>query len=197
MLSWVHVGLAGSFGALLVGWLVVEARELYLARRLFTLFILLSNHKIGNIFSGHFDRNHRDLDLNNLISMIVTLTHLTWIKTRSYWSGWVDGAPGLPVAVAGQGREARHGGSTGGHLPNLSLPHLRIISLPPSSMSHHQSSNRRILFNLLPAHVATHFLDNQFRSNMVNIHFNIYHWKGHSYAFSIAMVLQPRIITLE
>merc|ERR1719342_120273 len=29
-----------------------------------------------------------------------------------------------------------------------------------------QSSNRRILFNLLPAHVATHFLDNQFRSNM-------------------------------
>ena len=26
MLSWAHVGLAGSFGALLVGWLVVEAR---------------------------------------------------------------------------------------------------------------------------------------------------------------------------
>ena len=37
-----------------------------------------------NIFFGHFDHNHRDLDLNNLISMIVTLTHLTWIKTRSY-----------------------------------------------------------------------------------------------------------------
>lgn len=30
-----------------------------------------------------------------------------------------------------------------------------------------QSSNKRILFNLLPAHVATHFLDNQFRNNMV------------------------------
>jgi len=29
-----------------------------------------------------------------------------------------------------------------------------------------QGSNRRILFNLLPSHVATHFLDNQFRSNM-------------------------------
>ncbi|KAK7870562.1 hypothetical protein R5R35_009074 [Gryllus longicercus] len=29
-----------------------------------------------------------------------------------------------------------------------------------------QHSNKRILFNLLPAHVATHFLDNQFRSNM-------------------------------
>ncbi|XP_053624993.1 Ca(2+)/calmodulin-responsive adenylate cyclase isoform X5 [Plodia interpunctella] len=28
-----------------------------------------------------------------------------------------------------------------------------------------QASNRRILFNLLPAHVATHFLDMQFRSN--------------------------------
>lgn len=32
-----------------------------------------------------------------------------------------------------------------------------------------QESNRRILFNLLPAHVATHFLDNQFRNNMVSI----------------------------
>ncbi|XP_069173893.1 Ca(2+)/calmodulin-responsive adenylate cyclase isoform X5 [Procambarus clarkii] len=30
-----------------------------------------------------------------------------------------------------------------------------------------QESNRRILFNLLPAHVATHFLDNQFRNNML------------------------------
>ncbi|RWS25804.1 Ca(2+)/calmodulin-responsive adenylate cyclase-like protein, partial [Leptotrombidium deliense] len=29
-----------------------------------------------------------------------------------------------------------------------------------------QNSNKRILFNLLPAHVATHFLDNQFRNNM-------------------------------
>ncbi|XP_035218314.1 Ca(2+)/calmodulin-responsive adenylate cyclase-like [Stegodyphus dumicola] len=29
-----------------------------------------------------------------------------------------------------------------------------------------QSSNRRILFNLLPAHVAAHFLDNQFKNNM-------------------------------
>ena len=36
------------------------------------------------------------------------------------------------------------------------------------TLSFHQSSNRRILFNLLPAHVATHFLDNQFRSNMVS-----------------------------
>ena len=34
-------GLAGSFGALLVGWLVVVARGLYLARHLFTLYILL------------------------------------------------------------------------------------------------------------------------------------------------------------
>ena len=31
-----------------------------------------------------------------------------------------------------------------------------------------QHSNKRILFNLLPAHVATHFLDNQFRNNMVS-----------------------------
>lgn len=32
-----------------------------------------------------------------------------------------------------------------------------------------QHSNKRILFNLLPAHVATHFLDNQFRNNMVSL----------------------------
>ena len=31
-------GPAGSFGALLLGWLVVVARGLYLARHLFTLF---------------------------------------------------------------------------------------------------------------------------------------------------------------
>ena len=30
--------IAGSFGALLVGWLVVVVRGLYLARHLFTLF---------------------------------------------------------------------------------------------------------------------------------------------------------------
>lgn len=34
-----------------------------------------------------------------------------------------------------------------------------------------QHSNKRILFNLLPAHVATHFLDNQFRSNMVTLEY--------------------------
>ena len=38
ILSWAHIGLAGSFGALLVGWLVVVARGLYLARLIFTLF---------------------------------------------------------------------------------------------------------------------------------------------------------------
>lgn len=31
-----------------------------------------------------------------------------------------------------------------------------------------QESNKHILYNLLPAHVAAHFLDNQFRNNMVN-----------------------------
>ena len=36
MLSWAHIGLAGSFGALFVGWLVVVLRELYLARQLFS-----------------------------------------------------------------------------------------------------------------------------------------------------------------
>ena len=37
MFSWADIGLAGSFGALLAGWLVVVARGLCLARHLFTL----------------------------------------------------------------------------------------------------------------------------------------------------------------
>lgn len=32
-----------------------------------------------------------------------------------------------------------------------------------------QRSNKHILFNLLPSHVAMHFLDNQLKSNMVSI----------------------------
>ncbi|CAH4037328.1 unnamed protein product [Pieris brassicae] len=40
-----------------------------------------------------------------------------------------------------------------------------------------QASNRRILFNLLPAHVATHFLDNQFRTNM-DLYHQSYHRAG-------------------
>ncbi|XP_044753181.1 Ca(2+)/calmodulin-responsive adenylate cyclase-like isoform X3 [Coccinella septempunctata] len=38
-----------------------------------------------------------------------------------------------------------------------------------------QHSNKRILFNLLPAHVAAHFLDNQFRSNMNTLSQELYH----------------------
>nr|CAD7265051.1 unnamed protein product [Timema shepardi] len=38
-----------------------------------------------------------------------------------------------------------------------------------------QTSNKRILFNLLPAHVATHFLDNQFRNNMNTLSQELYH----------------------
>ena len=34
---WAHIGLAGSFGALLVDWLVVVARVLYFATHLFIL----------------------------------------------------------------------------------------------------------------------------------------------------------------
>ena len=55
-------GLAGSFGALLVDWLVVLARGLYLARHLFTLFYLsntrrhvstaTSVYRFGEIESG-------------------------------------------------------------------------------------------------------------------------------------------------
>ena len=49
MLSWAHIGLAGSFGALLVGWLVVVVRGLYLARHLskFPNLFLLDNFSIA------------------------------------------------------------------------------------------------------------------------------------------------------
>ena len=40
MFSLAHKGLTGSFGAPLVGWLVFVVRRLYLARHLFTLFII-------------------------------------------------------------------------------------------------------------------------------------------------------------
>ena len=42
-------GLAGSFGALFVGWLVVVAYGLYLARHLFTLFINLKKYQENRI----------------------------------------------------------------------------------------------------------------------------------------------------
>ena len=42
MLFWAHIGLAGSFGALLVDLFVVAARGLYLARHLFTLYSIYS-----------------------------------------------------------------------------------------------------------------------------------------------------------
>ena len=38
--SWAHIGIAGSFGALLVSCLVVVVPGLYLARQLFTLCII-------------------------------------------------------------------------------------------------------------------------------------------------------------
>ena len=36
--NWLFLSIAGSFGALLVGWLDVVSRGLYLARHLFTLY---------------------------------------------------------------------------------------------------------------------------------------------------------------
>ena len=46
MLSLALIGLAGSFGALLVGCLVVVVHGLYLARHLFTLFRFLRQTKL-------------------------------------------------------------------------------------------------------------------------------------------------------
>ena len=43
-------GLAGSFGALLVGWLVVVARGLYLARHLYAFFYkVLGSQNVHNV----------------------------------------------------------------------------------------------------------------------------------------------------
>ena len=50
-----------------------------------------------------------------------------------------------------------------------------------------QTSNKRILFNLLPAHVATHFLDAQFRSNLVSI--KVYRWSFFECNFRVTRYL--------
>ena len=94
------------------------------------------------------------------------------------------------MAAPGQGREARHGSTAGlkqvgdnrqgrmkkrncrfniwstGQRTRPKFWHFYSVKL----MIFYFNSFicRRILFNLLPSHVATHFLDNQFRSNMVS-----------------------------
>ena len=54
MLSWAHISLAGSFGALLVGWLVVVVRGLYIARHLFTLLVNLDLRKKNTLFVSEY-----------------------------------------------------------------------------------------------------------------------------------------------
>ena len=39
MLSWAHIGLAGSFGALLVGWLVVVAQAVSRKTQIYFIFL--------------------------------------------------------------------------------------------------------------------------------------------------------------
>ena len=55
MLSWALIGLAiGSFGALLVGWLVVVVRGPYIARHLFTLLVNLDLRKKNTLFVSEY-----------------------------------------------------------------------------------------------------------------------------------------------
>ena len=57
MLSWAHTGPDGLFCALLVGWLVVVARGLYLARHLITLYILpsiVSSPRVRNLVQAEW-----------------------------------------------------------------------------------------------------------------------------------------------
>ena len=79
MLSWIHIGLAVSFGALLAGWSVVVARGLCLARHLFTLFKsmeLLDLLKIKKIRKANKNRHitpkHRISDFLPADSFAVT-----------------------------------------------------------------------------------------------------------------------------
>ena len=99
----------------------------------------------------------------------------------------MDGQTGLFMAAPGQGRKAGHGGTAGlkqvrdnwqgrtKKLPVLCLVNWSETKIFPFLLwrvNDYFIFNaficRRILFNLLPSHVATHFLDNQFRSNMVS-----------------------------
>ena len=52
-------GLAASFGALLVGWLVVVARELYLARHLFTLLYSFVQTCLPNLTEDCYDEKQK------------------------------------------------------------------------------------------------------------------------------------------
>ena len=56
-------GLAGSFGALLVGWLVVVARGLYLTRHLFTLFYIAVkvDHSEAMINDSETERSYKEM----------------------------------------------------------------------------------------------------------------------------------------
>ena len=82
-----HKGLVGSYGALLVGWSVVEARGLYLARHLFTLFYIYTIY-IGCTTDFKTRWRHHDKSFNNpdYKHETVLSTHIWECKSRgSTW----------------------------------------------------------------------------------------------------------------
>lgn len=71
----------------------------------------------------------------------------------------MDFAPGFSLEASSKSRE----------FPDLTASDIWMFQAlqEKSEMADLRRHNQQILFNLLPAHVAMHFLDNQFLSNMV------------------------------
>ena len=90
MLSWAHIfSLAGSFGALLGGWLVDVVRGLYLARHLFTVLISL---KIPTKLelqsrSDHINQVHK-VSVSECLTIVDNAR--TWVRSKSYQMTHID-----------------------------------------------------------------------------------------------------------
>ena len=97
------LSIAGSFGALLLGWLVVAARGLYLARHLFTLFYVKEVFNFPNkkvLYNFHLSNfptiaNMKNSPIRNLVHFFLRIWGLinsderTCIMERTEWFGVV------------------------------------------------------------------------------------------------------------
>ena len=91
MLSWAHIfSLAGSFGALLGGWLVDVVRGLYLARHLF--ITVLISLKIPTKLelqsrSDHINQVHK-VSVSECLTIVDNAR--TWVRSKSYQMTHID-----------------------------------------------------------------------------------------------------------
>ena len=83
--------IAGSFGALLMGWLVVVARGLYLARHLFTLWQNWVSHLMQKNVSGLANRGYAGDLLKGiffLLGVTFSILLIIYFNTGGCYSKW-------------------------------------------------------------------------------------------------------------